>query len=62
MYSDKNVTVSNGKLRLTLRKEKLPPEVGSLRYHDYTSAAINSKVRSACGYYEMKVKAMNRGL
>jgi beta-glucanase (GH16 family) len=59
LFSDKNVTVSNGKLQLTTRKETLPPEVAPLGYHDYTSAALHTKVRFACGYYEVKAKAMN---
>ena len=37
LFSDKNVTVSDGKLHLTMRKEKLPPEVEKLGYKDYTS-------------------------
>jgi beta-glucanase (GH16 family) len=59
LFSEKNVTVSDGKLHLTMRKEKLPPEVEKLGYHDYTSAALHSKARSACGYYEVEAKPMN---
>jgi len=58
LFSDKNVTVSNGKLHLTMRKEKLPPDAGK-GYHDYTSAALHSKVRTAYGYFEVKAKPMN---
>jgi beta-glucanase (GH16 family) len=61
LFSDKNVTVSDGKLHLTMRKEKLPPEVEKQGYHDYTSAALHSKVRSSYGYYEVKAKPMNSG-
>jgi beta-glucanase (GH16 family) len=61
LFSDKNVTVSDGKLHLTMRKEKLPPEAEKQGYHDYTSAALHSKVRSAYGYYEVKAKPMNSG-
>ncbi len=56
LFSDKNVTVSDGKLHLTMRKEKLPPEAEKQGYHDYTSAALHSKARSAYGYYEVKAK------
>ena len=61
LFSDKNVTVSDGKLHLTMRKEKLPPEAEKEGYHDYTSAALHSKVRSSYGYYEVKAKPMNSG-
>ena len=45
LFSDKNVTVSDGKLHLTMRKEKLAPEWEKKGYKDYTSAALHSKVR-----------------
>ena len=61
LFSEKNVTVSDGKLHLTMRKEKLPPEAEKLGYHDYTSAALHTKARSAYGYYEVKAKPMNSG-
>jgi beta-glucanase (GH16 family) len=59
LFSEKNVTVSGGKLHLTMRKERLPPEVTKQGYHDYTSAALHSKTRSSYGYYEVKAKPMN---
>jgi beta-glucanase (GH16 family) len=59
LFIAKNVTVSDGKLHLTMRKEKLPPEVEKEGYHDYTSAALHTKVRTAYGYYEVKAKPMN---
>ena len=59
LFSDKNVTVSDGKLHLTMRKEKVPQEFEKLGYKDYTSAALHSKVRSSYGYYEVKAKPMN---
>ena len=59
MFSDKNVVVADGKLHLTMRKQELPPEAEALGYRDYTSAAVHTKARSACGYYEVKAKAMN---
>ena len=60
-FSDKNVTVSDGKLHLTMRKEKLPPEIEKLGYKDYTSAALHTKARSSYGYYEVKAKPMDSG-
>ncbi len=59
LFSDKNVTVSDGKLHLTMRKEKLPPEAAKQGYHDYTSAALHTKARTAYGYFEVKAKPMN---
>ena len=61
LFSEKNVTVSDGKLHLTMRKEKLPPEDEKQGYHDYTSAALHSKARSSYGCYEVKAKPMNSG-
>ena len=59
LFSEKNVTVSDGKLHLTMRKEKLPPEAEKQGYKDYTSAAFHSKGRTAYGYFEVKAKPMN---
>ncbi|MGA2067305.1 MAG: family 16 glycosylhydrolase [Thermoguttaceae bacterium] len=59
LFSEKNVTVSQGKLHLTMRKEKLPAELAKLGYHDYTSAALHSNARSSYGYYEVQAKPMN---
>ena len=61
LFSDKNVTVSDGKLHLTMRKEKVPEEFEKLGYKDYTSACLYSKVRAHYGYYEVKAKPMNSG-
>ncbi|MGA2033213.1 MAG: hypothetical protein ABSG68_13225 [Thermoguttaceae bacterium] len=38
LFSEKNVTVSDGKLHLTMRKEKLPAELEKQGYHDYPLA------------------------
>jgi len=59
LFSEKNVTVSDGKLHLTMRKEKVPEEFERLGYMDYTSAALHTKARSSYGYYEVKAKPMN---
>ncbi len=61
LFSDKNVTVSDGKLHLTMRKEKLPPEAEKQGYHDYTSAALHSKTPASYGYYEVKARPMDSG-
>ena len=44
-----NVTVSDGKLRLTMRKEPVPQELESPGYKDYTSAAVDSLARAISG-------------
>jgi beta-glucanase (GH16 family) len=61
IFSDKNVTVSDGKLNVTMRKEPVPEEERRRGYHDYTSAALHTKARSSYGYYEVKAKPMNSG-
>jgi beta-glucanase (GH16 family) len=60
-FSDKNVTVSDGKLHLTMRKEKLSPELEKNGYRDYTSAALHTKALTRYGYYEVKARPMNSG-
>jgi beta-glucanase (GH16 family) len=61
LFSDRNVTVSEGKLHLTMRKETLSEEDRRRGYHDYTSAALHTKARTCYGYYEVKAKPMNSG-
>ena len=55
-FSKANVTVSDGKLHLTARTEKLPnvPE----GYHTFTTAAVKSKTLVKYGYFEIKCKPM----
>ncbi len=59
LFSEENVTVSDGKLHLTMRKEKVPQQFEKEGYKDYTSAALQTKTRSSYGYYEVKAKPMN---
>jgi len=59
LFSQKNVTVSEGKLQLTMRKEQVPEEFQQRGYKDYTSAALHTKARSGYGYYEVKARPMN---
>ena len=61
LFSDKNVTVSGGKLHLTMRKEPVAPEFERRGYHDYTSAALHTKARSSYGYYEVQARPMDSG-
>jgi beta-glucanase (GH16 family) len=61
LFSDKNVTVSDGRLLLTARKEKLSPEAEKQGYHDYTTAALQTRALSSYGYYEVMARPMNSG-
>ena len=60
-FNPSNVTVSAGQLRLTMRKEAVPQNLEKQGYHDYTSAALHTRVRSSYGYYEVKARPMNSG-
>ena len=59
LFSARNVTVADGKLQLTMRKEPVSQEYAKSGYHDYTSAALHSKARSNYGYYEVRAKPMD---
>ncbi len=61
LFSEENVALSDGKLHLTMRKQKVPDKYAKSGYKDYTSAALHSKDRSSYGYYEVKAKPMNSG-
>jgi beta-glucanase (GH16 family) len=56
-FHPKNVSVSDGKLHLTMRHETLNglPE----GYHTFTSAAVKSKIAVLYGYFEIKCRPMN---
>lgn len=54
LFSDKHVTVSDGKPHLTMRNKKVPEKFKNLGYHDYTSAALHSEARSSYVHYEVK--------
>ena len=58
-FSDRNVSVADGKLHLTMRKEKVSAEEEKLGYHDYTSACLHTNTRGYYGYYEVKARPMN---
>jgi beta-glucanase (GH16 family) len=52
------VTVGDGKLRLTMRKDETPLELKGQGYHDYSSAAVQSTGKVLYGYFEIRAKAM----
>ena len=56
-FSIKNVTVSDGKMHITMKAEKLPdlPE----GYHTFTCGAVKSKTKVLYGFFEAKCKAMD---
>jgi hypothetical protein len=58
-FSPYNVTVSNGKLNLTMRKEPISKDLEAPGYKDYTSAAVDSVKLAPYGYYEVMAKPMN---
>ena len=53
-----NVTVSNGKLHLAMRKQEVPEMPRDKGYHTYTSAAVKSKTTVKYGYFEIKCRPM----
>ena len=53
-----NVSVSDGKLHLTMKKEEVPEMAKDKGYHTYTSAAVQSKTKVKYGYFEVKCKPM----
>jgi len=61
LFREKNVTVSDSKMHLTMRKEELPEEFKEHGYHDYSSAAVHTSDRTCYGYFEVKARPMNSG-
>jgi beta-glucanase (GH16 family) len=53
-----NVTVSNGKLHLAMKKQQVPEMPRDKGYHTYTSAAVKSKTTVKYGYFEVKCRPM----
>ena len=53
-----NVTVCDGKLHLTMKKEEVPEMQKEEGYHTYTCAAVKSKDTVRYGYFEVEAKAM----
>ncbi len=53
-----NVSVSNGKLHLAMKKQEVPEMPKNKGYHTYTSAAVQSKTKVKYGYFEVKCRPM----
>ncbi len=53
-----NVSVSNGKLHLAMKKQEVTEMPKDKGYHTYTSAAVQSKTKVKYGYFEVKCRPM----
>jgi len=53
-----NVTVRDGKLHLTMKREEVPEMPKEEGYQTYTCAAVKSKNTVRYGYFEIEAKAM----
>jgi len=53
-----NVSVSDGKLHLAMKKQEVPEMPKDKGYHTYTSAAVQSKTKVKYGYFEVKCRPM----
>jgi beta-glucanase (GH16 family) len=58
LFHAKNVSVRDGKLHLTMRKEHAPEMDKLPGFHTYTCAAVQSKTKATYGYFEVKAKPM----
>ncbi|QDU90277.1 Beta-porphyranase A precursor [Pirellulimonas nuda] len=58
LFSEKNVDVTDGMLRLWMRKDGASPEAAGDGFHTYTSASVQAKQLSLYGYYEVRAKPM----
>ncbi|TWT40642.1 family 16 glycosylhydrolase [Botrimarina hoheduenensis] len=58
LFSEENVEVRDGRLRLWMRKNGAPRGDANPDYHTYTSAAVHAKKRTLYGYYEVRAKPM----
>ncbi|HUT36271.1 MAG TPA: family 16 glycosylhydrolase [Planctomycetota bacterium] len=56
LFRAENVTVSDGKLHITMKHESLPNAPKG--YHTYTCGAVKSKAVARYGYFEVKARAM----
>jgi beta-glucanase (GH16 family) len=59
LFRSSNVALTNGCLALTMRKETVPEMKNDPRYHDYTSAILESTRYTRYGYFEIRARPMN---
>jgi len=53
-----NVSLNDGELCLTMRKEEAPDQPHERGYHDYTSACVQGRTPVLYGYFEVRAKPM----
>lgn len=58
-FNPTNVSVHDGQLHLTIRREKVPAEYEKQGYTNYSSAAMHSVAHISYGYYEIRARPMN---
>ena len=59
LFCSSNVTVENGCLVLAMRKETVPEMKKDPKYHDYTSAILETIQSTRYGYFEIRARPMN---
>ena len=59
LFQSSNVTLDNGCLVLTMRKETVPEMKKDPRFHDYTSAIVETTRYTRYGYFEIRARPMN---
>ncbi len=59
LFQSSNVTQTNGCLALTMRKETVPEMAKDKKYHDYTSAILESVRYTRYGYFEIRARPMD---
>ena len=59
LFCSSNVTQENGCLVLTMRTETVPEMKKDPKFHDYTSAIVESTQYTRYGYFEVRARPMN---
>lgn len=59
LFRSSNVVQTNGCLTLAMRKETVPEMAKDPKFHDYTSAIVETTLFTRYGYFEIRAKPMN---
>jgi len=59
LFRSSNVVQTNGCLTLTMRKETVPEMKKDPKFHDYTSAIVETVQYTRYGYFEIRARPMN---
>ena len=59
LFCSSNVVQTNGCLMLTMRKETVPEMRKDPKFHDYTSAIVETTQFTRYGYFEIRARPMN---